>query len=660
MRFTNWFGFGGMLGQVTIRTRLIGGLVLLLAGTLVSAAVGYWSATDTRHRIAKADAVGSLVDGVAELRSAERNYVSSREDTAAEAVVDRLHRLDAAIANLRQHYPGADVEALAAQLAGLVADYRSRFADYRAGVTRDAELTAQMAIAGTDAELALDNARAAVRTDVRTLLAGQAPADQVFTALGEAESVGYMNEWLLRARWNEAELRRDTSPASIEAVRVSTGNILEEAGRTGRSTQREAVRKAAQMVVDNTKLYGTALDDYIAGTGERQRIQDELAAIAAALAARAAEVRAGERAQLHRQADVAIATLAVVVAVAGVMSVLVAWFLLRSVVGPIRGVIAAMCDVAEGEGDLTRRLPTVGRDELAELGRAFNSFAEKMRGTIVQVAGSVGQLGGVSTQLAAVADRSTGTIEQQSREIEQIAAAIHQMVATAREVSANVAQTASAAQLADEQAQGGQQVVERTIGQIHQLAAQLEEVAATTRGLEQDSAAIGAVLDIIRGVADQTNLLALNAAIEAARAGEHGRGFAVVADEVRALAGRTRKSTEEIQDTVASLQDGTRRAVAVMEASQSEAKAAVEHAQSSGAALRAIASAATSISDMSAMISTAAEQQCCTSEEINRNVVRISDMAGDAAKGAEETSATVDRVTRMATSLGTLVAQFRL
>lgn len=659
-----------LLDRMTIRSRLIGGLALLLAGTLISAGVGYWNSSDVRQRINKADDFGLLADRVAALRGAERNYVAESTDPAAAAVGEALDALDGAIADLRQRYQGSDTlpgaarsgdtEALIAALAEFAGHYRSLFTSYRSGVEHDAQLVAEMAIAGADAELALDNARTAVRTEVRVLLAGGAPANDVFAALGDGESVSYMNEWLLKALRSEAEARSTADPARIDELRASADNILQEAGRAAHNTQRDAVRKAAQLVTDHIKLYGAAFDNYLSGTRERDRIHRELIAVAEELSAKAATVRAEESSELHDTVNLSITTQGIVVAITAAVSILVGWLLIRSVLGPIRSVIAAMRDVALGDGDLRRRLPAGGRDELSALGDAFNNFAGKMHSAISQVADSVGQLGGVSAQLAAVADRSTRTIEEQSREVAQVATAIHEMVSTSREVSMNIAQTANAAQVTDEQAQSGQRVVEQTIAQIHHLAAQLGQVAGTIRQLEQDSAAIGAVLDIIRGVAEQTNLLALNAAIEAARAGEHGRGFAVVAGEVRALAARTRQSTEEIQATIVNLQASSRQAVHVMDASQNDARTLVDHAQASGEALRAIACAASSISDMSAMISATAEQQRYSSEEINRNVVRISDMAGAAATGAEETSASVDRVTGMASSLGTLVAQFKL
>jgi methyl-accepting chemotaxis protein len=649
-----------LLGKVTIKFRLVLGLALLLVGALVSAGIGYATLSRVDMRVDKANDIGLLVGFVSDMRAEERNYILGGDSDAADETASLADELRDHIEAVRKNYPGAETDTLTKTLAEFAHNYKLEFDHYVELNEREAELLERMETAGGDAALALEEARGKHSSELRQLIDSGAASPVVLKALQEEETTGFMIEWLLQARRDEMDYRLKSDPGKVDPMRVGVENILLESGRLAETTEREAMRTVAQLVIAKTTDYGAAMRDYVASHAEKEAIHGRLVEYARQLEARASAAQVLEQTQLKIESRFANWLLLGSAGVTTLLSVLVAIGLIGSVVGPLRRAIDAMRDVAEGEGDLTRRLPAEGRDELSELGRAFNAFAEKMRGAITQVATVIGQLSAASGQMAAVSEQSAATIERQSGETEQVATAINEMVATSQEVSANVAQTANAAQVADEQARSGQQVVAQTVVQINHLATEIAQVADTIRMLEQDSVAISAVLAIIKGVAEQTNLLALNAAIEAARAGEHGRGFSVVADEVRSLAHRTRQSTEEIQATIAKLQAGTRQAALVMAKSQEESHAAVAHATESGSALNAIAEAVARINDMSALISTAAEQQSCTSEEINRNVVRISEMAAETAAGAVQTSDTVRKVTRMTGDLQQLVAQFKV
>jgi methyl-accepting chemotaxis protein len=343
-----------------------------------------------------------------------------------------------------------------------------------------------------------------------------------------------------------------------------------------------------------------------------------------------------------------------------IIGLLSAMLISKLVIVPIKRAVVAMNDIAEGEGDLTRRLDAQGRDEIAMLGEAFNKFAGKVHGVVSEVMNSVRQLNSAASGLSVItSETSTGVARQQS-ETEQVATAMNEMASTVQEVASHAEQAASAANDANQHSQEGNRVVTASINSIEELAKEIENASGVITNLEQDSENIGTVLDVIRGIAEQTNLLALNAAIEAARAGEQGRGFAVVADEVRTLASRTQQSTQEIQTMIERLQHGARDAVNVMKTSQSRTTDTVDHANEAGKALNSISSYVGDINNMNLQIASAADEQSSVAEEINQNVVRIADIAQETSGSMQQIAASSEDLARLSTRLDQLVGNFKV
>jgi len=350
---------------------------------------------------------------------------------------------------------------------------------------------------------------------------------------------------------------------------------------------------------------------------------------------------------------------AVSVLVMGVVAI--AGYFISAMIGRnVMNVVKSLDEIAQGEGDLTLRLEASGNDEIGQLVNSFNAFIGKLQAIISQVAASTTQLSTAAEEMASISEESKDSSAKQNKETEQVASAMNQMTATVHEVARNAEQAAQSAQDASAEASSGDALVKGTIGSINELAAGVETAANVIQKLEKDGENIGVILDVIRGISEQTNLLALNAAIEAARAGEQGRGFAVVADEVRTLASKTQQSTEEIQKMIEELQSGTLQAVEVMESGQKQAVTSVDSAERAGSSLSTIATSVINISEMNAQIATAAEQQTAVAEEINRNIVNISDLSSHVSSSLEMTASSSEELSRLSIDLQGLVGQFKV
>ncbi len=344
--------------------------------------------------------------------------------------------------------------------------------------------------------------------------------------------------------------------------------------------------------------------------------------------------------------------------IATALTILFAWLLTRSITLPIAQALEAAEAVAEG--NLTRPIKVDGNDEAGRLLAAMAKMQDKLRDTLQRIAGSATQLASAAEELNAVTDESARGLTQQNNEIEQAATAVNQMTSAVEEVARNAVSTSQASREATTSAGDGRDLVQETVSAIERMSGEVQATATLISDLANESRDIGKVLDVIRGLADQTNLLALNAAIEAARAGEAGRGFAVVADEVRALAHRTQQSTSEIERMIGSIQSGTEHAVDSMRNSTERAESTLSIAKGAGLSLDTINTAIVEINERNLMIASAAEEQAQVAREVDRNLVNIRDLSVQSATGASQTSAASNELSRLAVDLNGMVGRFRL
>ncbi|WP_433767939.1 methyl-accepting chemotaxis protein [Pseudomonas putida] len=344
--------------------------------------------------------------------------------------------------------------------------------------------------------------------------------------------------------------------------------------------------------------------------------------------------------------------------IATALTLLFAWLLTNSITKPIAAALNAAEQIAEG--NLTRPIAVDGEDEAGRLLLAMSKMQDKLRDTLQRISGSATQLASAAEELNSVTDESARGLTQQNNEIEQAATAVNEMTSAVEEVARNAVSTSEASKNATSSAGDGRDLVQETVSAIERMSADVQSTATLISDLANESRDIGKVLDVIRGLADQTNLLALNAAIEAARAGEAGRGFAVVADEVRALAHRTQQSTSEIERMIGSIQSGTEHAVDSMRNSTERAESTLNIARGAGMSLDTINSAIVEINERNLVIASAAEEQAQVAREVDRNLVNIRDLSVQSATGANQTSAASNELSRLAVDLNTMVGRFSL
>ncbi|MCF7743704.1 methyl-accepting chemotaxis protein [Aeromonas veronii] len=326
---------------------------------------------------------------------------------------------------------------------------------------------------------------------------------------------------------------------------------------------------------------------------------------------------------------------------------------------PLADAVLALNDIANGDGDLTQRLKVQSQDEIGQLASAFNRFVERIQSVVSQVGETSNHLFSAVDKLHHLSEHYDHQMQGHSRETDQVVTAVTEMSSTAQEVAASASNAATATSDAARESDAARGVVSGAINSINRLVGEVHTASGVIEQLAQETAKIGSVVEVIRGIAEQTNLLALNAAIEAARAGEQGRGFAVVADEVRSLAGRTQQSTKEINEMLQRLQGGVKQAVEVMQASEDRSQETVQEASHIASSLDSMVMAVSTINDMNIQIATAAEEQHAVSEEINKNLVAIQQIVSELTSAAVESNSTTRDLANTGDKLRKLVSQFR-
>ncbi|RMR03551.1 Methyl-accepting chemotaxis protein [Pseudomonas savastanoi pv. glycinea] len=507
----------------------------------------------------------------------------------------------------------------------------------------------------------------------RMSLIRQATVDMETNTLPSISLIGNINDYALRLRIFSLRMLVNREPEMLQESDQRVAEIitqLQAAKSAYIALPAEADERAIYQQFDGTLTQYISLLNQAAQLSRDNKVEETRAMINTSMRQtsdlmtkqlkdlvdinRAGAVAGSKVAgQQYDGATVAIIAVAVI---ASLMTVLLAWLLTRSIVAPLSRAVNAAQEIAAG--NLTKHIEVDGKDEPARLLEALVIMQQNLRKTIEMISGSATQLASAAEELSAVTEESSRGLQQQNDEIEQAATAVNEMTAAVEEVARNAVSTSQASEQSTDTARQGRDKVVQTVQAIQAMTQDVQTTSTLVEGLAEQGRDIGKVLDVIRSIAEQTNLLALNAAIEAARAGEAGRGFAVVADEVRALAHRTAQSTREIEQMVAGIQSGTGNAVQSMALNTSRTQTTLDLARAAGEALEQITEAISQINERNLVIASASEEQAQVSREVDRNLVNIRDLATQSAAGANQTSAASHELSRLAVDLNGMVARF--
>ncbi|OSR67501.1 Methyl-accepting chemotaxis protein McpS [Pseudomonas syringae pv. actinidiae] len=634
--------------NISVNMKLALGFGTVLFFTAILALVGWTSLDKLIYRTDRIGNITELSNNLTNLRVARLQYMlTDGDETAAQNMQSKLDVFRTHQQSLLTQFTNPLNLKPLGELADITRDYEASLNRMRAAYQAGAKVRCEMATHAGAASQTIESLNTAVMQMDPSEPARFDQALLVNTARQDLLLVG--NE----VRGYTAKPDEKTEKAVFQLLDTAISHLDKlksafDAGNRERITQLETA----------LRNYRASIDAFKVTTQTAGAVRKDLTTQGAAIVKLGEELY-GIQMQLAK-ADTAKARNLQMGCVVLVMlfGILAAVIITRQITRPLRDTLAIVERIASG--DLTHSAAITRRDELGVLQQGIQRMGATLRDLISGIRDGVTQIASAAEQLSAVTEQTSAGVNSQKVETDQVATAMHEMSATVHEVARNAEQASVAASDADKQAREGDKVVGEAIQQIERLAAEVVRSSDAMNVLEQDSDKIGKVMDVIKAVAEQTNLLALNAAIEAARAGEAGRGFAVVADEVRGLAQRTQQSTEEIEGLVAALQNGTRQVSGIMLGSRTLTDSSVELTRKAGTSLESITRTVSNIQAMNQQIAAAAEQQSSVADEISRSIVNVRDVSEQTAEASEETAASSVELARLGGQLQMMVSHFRV
>ena len=648
----------GRFANLGMAKKLGVGFVLVLLLTALVAAIGVWSLQTISQRFDGLKQMSSLNSGLLKVRLLEQEYALHGNPKTADALRKGVDGLIALATQLKAA-SAANVPVMNDVEQSLGA-YRKAFDEF-VSLSQGKDLALEMASWSVSSVANnLDVLQAGLADDgAYTLKESEGKDGGQF--IEQAKQVSQVSRLMLQAM-NEARVRLDLSRKGDDSA--GQGKIeqadqaLTQAEQLKTMVKDEGYQTVLNEVVGHIGGFSEKLAEYTGLLAQEKTVYEQLHQRAAQVMERVDQAYVAEdqsmQAELKKNSLLIIGSSALALLV----GLIAAWVITRLIVAPLRSVIRVAQQIASG--DLSATVEVTRRDEIGQLMQAMQQMGAGLSSIVSGLQAGIEQLASSAQSLSAVTEQTNLEVSSQKEETEQVATAMNQMTATVHDVARNAEEAAQAAQTADDKVESGQQVVRQSMARIEQLADSATSASSSIESLSAEIQNIGTVLSVIKSVAEQTNLLALNAAIEAARAGEQGRGFAVVADEVRALAKRTQQSTEEIERLVSALRSAAQSSVQQIQNSGELVKLAVSDASQTESALGSIAAAVSLIQQMNQQIAAAAEEQSSVAEEINRSVTSIRASADQSSLAMQGNAASSIELAQLGVELKGMVGHFRL
>ncbi|PPA00373.1 methyl-accepting chemotaxis protein [Pseudomonas sp. MWU12-2312b] len=648
----------GRFANLGMAKKLGIGFVLVLLLTALVAGIGVWSLQTISHRFDGLKQMSSLNSGLLKVRLLEQEYALHGNPKTADALHEGLDGLVALATQLKAQ-SAANVPVMTDVEKSLAA-YRKAFDEF-VSLSQAKDLALEMASWSVSSVANnLDVLQSGLADDgTYTLKSSEGKDGAQF--IEQANQVSQVSRLMLQAM-NEARVRLDQSRKGDDSAGQGkieqASQALTQAEQLKTTVKDEGYQTVLNEVTGHISSFSDKLAEYTGLLEQEKTVYQQLHQRADQVVARVDQAYVAEDQSMQTELKKNSLLIIGSSALALLVGLVAAWVITRLIVAPLRSVIRVAQQIASG--DLSGTVEVTRRDEIGQLMQAMQQMGAGLSHIVSGLQAGIEQLATSAQSLSAVTEQTNLEVSSQKEETEQVATAMNQMTATVHDVARNAEEAAQAAQTADGKVESGQQVVRQSMARIEQLADSATSASSSIESLSAEIQNIGTVLGVIKSVAEQTNLLALNAAIEAARAGEQGRGFAVVADEVRALAKRTQQSTEEIERLVSALRTAAQTSVQQIQSSGELVKLAVSDALQTESALGSIASAVSLIQQMNQQIAAAAEEQSSVAEEINRSVTSIRASADQSSLAMQGNAASSIELAQLGVELKGMVGHFRL